>query len=57
MAKFIADNESWRNTTISTANLLAENFKSDFKFYRGAGIVPKINNAAKAALKNANSSI
>ena len=54
MAKFIADNESWRNTTISTANLLAENFKSDFKFYRGVGIVPKINNAAKAALKNAN---
>ena len=54
MAKFIADNESWRNTTISTANLLAENFKSDFKFYRGAGIVPKINAAAKTALKNAN---
>jgi hypothetical protein len=53
MAKFIADNEEWRNTTISTANVLAENFKSDFKFYRGAGIVPKINTAAKIALKNA----
>ena len=53
MAKFIADNEEWRNTTISAANVLAENFKSDFKFYRGAGIVSKINAAAKTALKNA----
>ena len=53
MAKFIASNEEWRNTTISTANLLAENFKGDFKFYRQKGIVPIIENAAKSALKKA----
>jgi len=53
MAKFLVDNPDWRTTAISTANVLAENFKADFKFYRGEGIVPIINNAAKAALRNA----
>jgi len=53
MAKFLLDSPDWRVTAISTANVLAENFKGNFKFYRGKGIVPIINNAAKAALKNA----
>lgn len=53
MENFLSSRADWRATTISTANLLAEKFKSNFKFYRQKSIVITIEKAAKAALKKA----
>lgn len=51
---FLNENPDWQNTSCKTANLLAGGYPANFKFYRQAGIVPKIEIAAKTALKKAN---
>ena len=50
---FLKDNPDWQVTASNTANALAKQYPSDFTFYRQSGIVPKIETAAKAALKKA----
>ena len=50
---FLKDNPDWQTTASSTANALAKQYPSNFTFYRQSGIVPRIEAAAKIALKNA----
>ena len=53
MVTFLKDNPDWQVTASSTANALAKQYPSNFTFYRQSGIVPRIEAAAKIALKNA----
>ena len=50
---FLKDNPDWQTVICNTANILAKQYPSNFTFYRKVGIVPKIEDAAKTALKNA----
>lgn len=53
MLKFLGDNPKWAETCVNTANVLAKTFKKSYRFYRGKGIVEKIQQAALKALKGA----
>lgn len=53
MVSFLNDNPSWAVTCVNTANILGKTFKKSYKFFRGKGIVDKINQAAKSALRSA----
>ena len=53
MVTFLKDNPDWQTTASNTANILAKQYPGNFTFYRQSGIVPKIETAAKTALKNA----
>jgi len=51
--EFIENSTSWQSTMVSTANVVAGKYHKNYKFYRGKGIVTKIDHAAKKALSQA----
>ena len=51
--EFIENSTSWQSTMVNIANVVAGKYHKSYKFYRGKGIVTKIDRAAKKALPQA----